>query len=1264
MENFLPFSRIRFDGIKKKEKEKLRAMKKTTNVPPAPGFLAKFRNPLKKDEPKPKEIILTNVKHKYNPVTKKYEFEGDTEEKKEEFVPPPTDFVSREKKGPVQKYVDIIGQDVNLKDYKPADRTEEGLNTPYLLQDDKKTSKEILSAPIENTLPSIPQDYPSISDLSYPLDSLPSEPPSNLLNPEKFSTNPEPAASNPYKALLETQNSENEKFLQEIQEFISKPEVNQLNPENFKQAQLELELAETNLALFSKTTENFELFEKNLVLEGIIHDLKSYQEIILNDQQEIQDRLKEENRKLYHELNFLNEKREFDSEAMSKIKELEKSIELQQIRINLETQSRVRTELSERKLINNVKELEKTLDFALETIKSLNQKNSQLMLDHNKTVSDLANLSISPNETFEIFDLTTEALMLKSEISSFNAEILLSKNIEKDLLSKIREQDEEIVRLEGMIKNTKEKLSKEGRKELEIKVNHLNSGFSIEKNNFLSEIKRLNSIIADLRKATHDLTIQENDNKLLIDELQSEVSGLKTENSALSQSEQNLIKKKKSLKITLGYLKAEDFRLKGHFEKNQESLSESLSKLVETKTNYDKLLHKHKSMASEYERKLLESQQNSLKSESKLKAKISSQDESIKILEAELKSTESKIQEIIESNQEKELKVFEEVQRLKAQIAKELDEKIILKQELEITKDSLNADLGSLRKKFELQIMTIEKLELEVTENKGIRDQNKKLESSLAERVAESQDLKSQMKQSLEKINELNEKIEENESEKLSLTNLLTSSSDEAQLLRDQLASSHEETQKIAQSLKSLQAELQTSQSSLNSSQHQIEALDHQAKLKDQRIQDLQSESSKLSQDLLQARLDLDSFHNSSSGQNIKLKESLEQLQQTKSKLEEALQENRTLKQNLESSIRALENAENDKAQIMSEYEKELILSESSKNELSDENIRMYEEISKLEASLAVALQGMEDLILNNKSEELQKVIEAKNNEIIELKRGLKAGLDDRVSRLETKNADLASELKDEREKAKRIEGQLEVERKGRESLADEIVAARGEKERVVAELGRNNEELQRVRAEWARLAMEVKELRDGLDREKGEMDLVRERNRLMEEEIIELKEGNKNSSQTLEDMFQGNQDLSFFANPSLSNLQNEKYELEVKVKDLQEEKISLVSQIDELSTENDQLYEKYLNLESQNKLLSEQSKKSQPDKTVQDLTIKLSEKEEELKLVKENFHELLQKTSSKAQSSKENVASNQRSSWFSSAMGQIFLTDKERGVN
>ena len=88
------FSIIKFDGIKKKNKVKLRAMKKPSNIPPPPSFLSKFKNSFKKTEenPPPKEMILTDNKFKYNSVTKRYEFEGEDNTAVEEFAPPPKGF--------------------------------------------------------------------------------------------------------------------------------------------------------------------------------------------------------------------------------------------------------------------------------------------------------------------------------------------------------------------------------------------------------------------------------------------------------------------------------------------------------------------------------------------------------------------------------------------------------------------------------------------------------------------------------------------------------------------------------------------------------------------------------------------------------------------------------------------------------------------------------------------------------------------------------------------------------------------------------------------------------------------------------------------------------------------------------------------------------------------------------------------------------------------------------------------------------------------
>jgi hypothetical protein len=615
MENSLPFSRITFAGIQKKEKVCLRAMKKPENVSAPPGFFAKFRNPLKKDEPQPKKVILTNVPHRYNPVTKKYEFEGDTEEMKEEFVPPPIKFVNKGGTGPVKKYVDVIGQDVNLCDYKPGNLDKDEEEKSVKVIDEQKIFEEILRS-------AEPQDLPN--------------------HPQKEETN--------YKQLFLEQKEQNQAFLQESLKLLQINDQDTPDFFSFQIEKIESELAELNFSLIKKIQENFLIQEKNFHLENEIQDLKVQNEMIFKESSEVLDRLKDENRNLLHELNVLTERRgSLDNETGNRIHELEKTIEMQQIRINFETQSRVKSEISEQKLIFLIKDLENNLAFALETIKDLTEKDLKHSSEQMKMTAEFINSSISSADTFEIFELTTENLSLKVELESLQKELSLARGREKDLSNKLKIKIEEFSELEEIFEHNREKIVKENQIKVEERAKQLNSRFAVEKNNFLNEIQTLNSIISEQRQTIHDLKVKENESDIFKDELKNELISMQRENSSLLNTEKILLESEKQLKITFSELKNENFKLKAASERLTEETFAMSHKLEDQKQEYNKLMAKHKTMVADSERKLLEASSKLQTTETKLRSRIDHQENSLKSLELDLKSAESKILELKET---------------------------------------------------------------------------------------------------------------------------------------------------------------------------------------------------------------------------------------------------------------------------------------------------------------------------------------------------------------------------------------------------------------------------------------------------------------------------------------------------------------------------------------------------------------------------------------------------------------------------------------
>ena len=1227
-----PFSHIHFPGITKKKKINLRAIKKPGGPPAPPSFLSKFRNPLKKEEnPEPKQAILSDNPFKFNPITKQYEF-GDEKVEKEEFQPPPTGFSKKETIGAGKKYVDVIGQDINLREYKPGMPEPQIFNENFSKQEEDEIKKEVKEEPLLNQEKSENFESNEVKGEFFELNQEKS-PVFELKKLEKSGKKVKKL-----KALLEIEKM----FRERAQNDLAL--INGYNKETERNGELvgigekivlEQEIVELNTDVLNKIRKNLELNEKLVCLETQIKEYKHQMEAIYEEKNEVIEKCREDALKMEQELSLAKVKSGgFDLEAAARIKELEKVIEQLHLRISFDTKARVKSEINEKKLIFAVKELENDFSFAVKAIKDLNFKNSQLLHENQRLSMDLINSPVDSSNIMELFQVNNENLSLKTQLSDLDSQFSSLKVKESELFQKLKNKSSQILQLEQTNTLLKEKLMKENKKELETELNKLNSRYSIEKSALNAEIKTLNAVISEVRKNFQELKVKENDYEIQIEELENQISALKAENCLLSASESRLIEQEKGLKSSKASLVSENSQLSHNFIKLKATYHETCAELDKLKQQFEFISTKNKNLVLENDKKVLELSKKHQTQETKLKNQIQDAEDSLKILDGQLKSADSKVVDLTEALHTAEVTHHKDLSTIRSQLSQETEEKNTLNEELKITKDSLNAEIESLIRKLEQQKFVTGQLEQEITENCGIREENKKIKVELNGAQTKIKELEEEIVEKSDGLRELNEKLEDFESEKVSLTNLLTESSGETMFLQEKIKEFEVENKELVEKQKVLESELKSVENSSSDIQAKAESIIKQL---ESNCENLKIELEKAKNEIMTERNKVELIGKCSEEVEYKLKELKESVETLKQSLETEVNKNLSLNEELSISKSLIDVLKQEKNEAVVYYEEEFTKSETTKNELSEENIRMYEEISKLEVDLRLANQTIEETKAKDNTELLQIEILEKNREISELIK-------------KTSNQDLLRTISSLENQIKSLNKSLEAEVSLRKSLESDLNSIQTSNNSFKTQIQSLSQESSSLKHKIQSLEIE----KTNLESQITTLELSKS------ESIPE-----PTQTSTISDLFTNTPGHFFLPEVDsnlISSLQSQKFDLESQLQTLEDEKNSLQSQLSDLSSENDALYEKNLNLVSQNQFLQNELKKSSENRALQDLTQKLKDKEDELQLVKNSFHELLQKSSENSQSSRPSASPTGQEGWLTSVLGTIFLTDKERG--
>jgi hypothetical protein len=1181
------FSIIKFPGIPKKVKQKLRAMKKPSGLPPPPSsFLSKFLSPLKKDEnPPPKEMKLTNNKYTYNKITKTYEFEGDEQVKTEEFQPPPTKFLKTEKNPTKKLYVDVMGSDNKVTNIDVVDEN----NTYEHMQGDLK----------DNLLQSIlfNQETPEVLDKSQEFNS------NNKLEHQVYTLQSE----------LEYEKNKNKMMLSAIDlnciitEYVPY-DVSQNYGVSNTAIELEKENLSLNLLLSEKSLEILHLNERILSLENQNSELVLKIEWNETEKNGIFNNFHQENSQLLENLKLAYEKNE-KTEKMIKTKtlELKKIIEKQKSKENIILEARVRSEINEKKALIRENQLEKDYNWAVNVIKVLEQTIKSLQEKNFQMIKELNSPCIDNRDLIAIIKLSSSYFKLQNQFKDLREENNCLKSKEFEYLQAISSLEE-----------TSRKARQSIKQESDLEINKIKSKYQTEAIFYSQEISKLKLKVNELLKSNFYLNSMEKDLTLANIKLLKENEVLRNDNFEYQKIEDEFYQKELLNKQFLEEINEENQELKREI-KHCKVVNQDLQKKTQSvETANANLTETLKSVEIEHDKKLSETTKKYKIQINQLKDTINTLENSSQALVDQNACLSTKIQELEQSTQSITQDYKDQVQSLieshQQELLKLTQDNNLNIQEISILKESTQTEIDSLHKKLEKQKFLISELEKEIGENCEIRNINHKLNEEVRGLGIVVDELKSN-------IHRTNQLANEYQSENQGLNGKFT----ELEFKFIQLENNYSQVSENLKKAQSDQVQLQETYEKL--SEDYSEVLESKISLENT-LKQLQADNTAL-------KTDLEALSNNYNALEIKYKETTsasESLEDTKKDLINLQQECQDLSskvQVLQLENEALLNAQQTIQSIDAQYKtlEKSFAEEQIKyknlsdefNVLSEENIRMYEQLNNAEASLSQSEATIE---------------------------GMKIELEDKIQKI---NEDYGIKLNNQSyefnfllEKAKQ---ELELEKNLKSKIFEDF---NQEKTMLIEIQQENSEKIENLTQKYEEAKQIIENLNDQINR---------------------LEQEDKTAINTDLNKEFTNSDPDFFSifnqkdeNSLLGHLQTEKWELEAKLQAYEEEKINYEQQIESLNKEIDGLYEKNLTLMNQNQVLITDQKRKQDSNittaNLKELEKKLKEKDEEIQLIKQNFQELVQNS---VKDPKKNDQTTEKG-WVSSVLGSIFLTDKERG--
>ena len=1238
------FSRIKFAGIVKKHKQNLKAMKKPGGNPPPSSVLSRIANKFIKSEgPPAKQMILTDNKHKWNPVTKRFEFEGDEEVKTEEFKPPPLKFANTQVKANKKLYVDVIGQDTNLSEYKPA-----------VLEE--KTELETLTKE-ENSAKFVKN--PDLNSFDPPI----------FEKNELSQIKPEKNIESDEKILFLIKELENEKekfkslknlmknFL-ELPSFIHNEPYEAVN--NYLDGQsfilLEKNIAELSSNLSEKSLEILFLHEKIVALENENKELLKTVEWSENEKNSLLYHLQEDNKKLSQEFLTVDEKYQKTQQILrTQVRDLQEKLERFQIKEKIYCDARVKSEANEKNLAFKVKSLEKDYNWAVGIIKTLEKNIIESDKRKFEYVKDLNNYNPNTGFVIENLNLTKEFLNLKQ-----NFEILNEKN-QKILLNE-GHLNEKILGYEKNIKKLSQNIS-EIEKNHENEVNKIKSKHENEKKGFLDEINLLKATNQDVNQLVKEIEFLKNENLEVLNILQEYNQQETVFNEIIRENE----KKMKNFAVLVAELKenCENYAKK---EKELLLVNEKLTISNESLTESDRKTGELLKKSHSTEQKLLKMIENLENSVQSYKSLENSTSERLKSLENTIKTKETHY----------EIEIKELKSKFEEEINKKQQNYSLLEQEISIIKESSQAELKSLHNKLEHQRFVNSKLETEVAEYSKIRDMNDQFIENIEKKNRIIEDLEMNIKENSKNNEENLKKIEELMSEnkdldeKMQIFSLNLTNADEDNLLLTknltEIQTELKDTKNKLSSVEKTNVELEKQISSLNSEIleknkknslifEELQKLNQNYSQASEKISSLQIEKQELQEKLKNFEKEDKTLHLKTENEDLRLK--FEELNLEKEKLQiDFLNSSKTV-ENLKYENLNFENTVN-------ELQKNIEDSENKYNNLSEENLRLYEEFNENEAKLNQTLVNM-SLLEENSQQELynQKVtyeesLKQLQNKLNILEQELKYEKNEKTQILRDFNEVKMQKASEE----KNLEEEKSSILKNKENYSHQITELIKQQEESYTTIQSLYDTIHKLEQLNTQNEEKILKFQQEIEEYKEENRELRETSLKEEAKGLEIQNSADLSLLSKEFFNSGNEMTDFFRNDE----SNEKWELGHKIKAFEDEKKDFEAQIESLSKEIDNLYEKNFALMQQNQVYLAEQKRKQENNVffgnISELEKKLKEKDEELELIRQSFKELIEKTAENTEKTKNsNVKTNPDKGWVTSVIGSIFLTDKERGL-
>ncbi|CAG9316161.1 unnamed protein product [Blepharisma stoltei] len=1286
-----------------------RAIKKEAPKTEQPkSFMSKIAGVFSKGAPedKPPEMKLGNTGgFYYDKAKKKWVIEGQEEEKQEELEPPPVGFIttatgSQKRR---QMYVDTIGQSsFNESTYKPADHEEPEVFDEGFKSDPKpEENYETLSEKME------------ISQINEGAKEETKQEENTLAGFKEYS-----GSESPPSELKEDSKAEeikqNEKLINQLKEELWElnwkssekiEELSAINEELYQQisflsdlgVQNELKIQELNWRLQTEA-DSKSIFQEDLenmrdtinLLTKEISSLKSSDPVFLSedsDPYELQLQIAQlENEKLQFQSNIATKDLEIANlnvklnETDTNVGLLSKQIERQKHEYELKeqyfTEERQRAQQavsSFRSQLTQIKEMHRVDLDELEHLRNLVEENdikigilskskSKADIELKKAIFDQQQAEDELLEaTKKLKEIEVFRRNLELEIHQLKMELLSEQNEDfiRELQSQLQLAETEKVKLETLVieskkeaQNIKHQLS-EAEKKLKLET---------EEN-----AAKMQSLEEEIKEKDKENEIKGNENRKMKEiekELEDKINMLRDENSEINESlnEKNMIIEEKEKEIAeiakkIDRLEKEIIEKENKINQAQEinfkvqNEKEDLCKILEdTRENYEEKLSNEISQNSELSLQINE-----------LKENIANQALEIDSLKVNIEEILKKSEEAISQEKANNL----ELTKLLDEAKKELDEKE--KNEKKLLEQI--SELKEITQKLELELKNLEE------------DKNSAFESSvsLRQELAKVEEEKKQAIESLESLkNELDEKLSENE---IKLDEL----DKQNKLLIEDISSKDRKIQE----LDSQYEELLKENIELKDS-HEIEVEDLNSVINDyigangqlrNEVETLKDENSKLSEEIL-ANKDLIIESNETIQElNSKIKQISgecekysEEINLLRSQEQTYISTTKDLSDKLDNwsaqNQELLEKAEEDKNILISKKDEELEILQSQFKQAEEDLISASKERNELQQNLTIT---QEELKLNqDKLSELENTLLEKNNLIKELNRIV---------------AYKDLELCEEREKYE--EQILQIKEEQGENLSGDIVLLKNEINDLQGknlEISKELKEVKEIDSKKSEtisyLQSSASNLKDQLNKKDQELKVLKEEMKSINEinagheKEVRLLKAKSNTNTELEDYKRKNEELSEeikSMNKDIEDLYERRWkEQQDATANLEKQKLNYEKMIEELKAdfEKQKLY--YENLIEENKnpekkneseekqlfseiIINEQKLNKMPH---EDALIPVQEPAQMQKLVTDTVEAI------KHQAEKQQTPQVPQESegWFTSLLGSIFLTDRERG--